>query len=409
MAVAASGPLRIAHLSTEYGGTGVRRLSQYRRGHASGYVKANAANNGAVNHSAAVPTSGPMRMSVFRSQAKGWTYTNATARIANATTSHYHCHVEFGDDWLGTPTWPCFYINNAVIGSTSTSWYALVIYGRSNGGTFTFTNNNEIQGAGGLPNSGSGQHAVYIYNTLSGANRPIFINNYAVRGGGGAGGIGGTGGTGGQGYYNYTVDSGLTYARNSYDCAYDDHANRTTFYWAGGAQVGVGGNVTAAASGIYTYYRGGLVEQINSDFYGGQGHVYQYTIHTYHYQCKQTYTATAYTSGGGGGGGGNGGRGIGYNSPNQGGAGGAGGAPPGTNAGWGGTGGTGGTGGSWGAAGNTGNTGATGGSGNYTGGSGGAAGAAGGSGGYSIYAASPWGFTNNNTINGLYGGGVGPT
>ena len=58
---------------------------------------------------------------------------------------------------------------------------------------------SEMQGGGGVPNRGPGQHAIYLYNSenASYANRPIIVNNYAIRGGGGAGGVGGQGGPGG--------------------------------------------------------------------------------------------------------------------------------------------------------------------------------------------------------------------
>jgi hypothetical protein len=396
MTIAASGPLRTGAIRTEYGGTTPMRLGNYRRGHATGWVKTKAANNVSVNLSQNVGIT-VMRMGQFYGQAKGYQYTNTTDRISqypSPNVPHYHCHVEFGDDWEGN-TWPCFYINNAAMVSATTSYYALVIYGRSTG-PFTFTNNNEIQAAGGAPNSGAGQHAVYIYHTTAGANRPIFINNYAVRGGGGAGGVGGGGGTGGQGYYQVLNQEGPAFARNS--TAWNTATGGTTDIWWAGARLlnttNLGG-ATSWASGGYTYYR--------STYVGMNFKRQEYYIY------RQWYSNVV-TGGGGGGAGGNGGRGIGWNSPNQGGAGGAPGAGGGTNAGAGGTGGTGGTGGSWGAPGATGGTGAGGGYGNYSGwGSAGGGGGGGGAGGYSIYADGPWGLINNNTLNGPYGGGVAPT
>jgi len=403
-------PLRFGFVCSEYGPSATNaKIGDFYRGAPSNYVRNNSGDNIAVNNSIAVPTAqANLKLSNFYGQGKGWVYTNSTVRVNN-----YHCHTEFGADWLGAngKDWPCDYINNNGIYSTSTSYYALVFYGRQDNGPCSFTNNSEIQGAGGAPNSGAGQHAVYVYNSENARYeyRPIIYNTYAIRGGGGAGGIGGTGGTGGQGYYDYGVDSGYAYAKQSYDMYYNDQpgTNRTFTYWAGGSQGSVAGNVTSMAIGQYTYYRNALRLTESFDYYGGQGHVYQYTYHIYHYECRQYYVARAYTNGGGGGGGGNGGRGIGYNSPNQGGNGGAPGAGGDTNAGSGGYGGTGGTGGSWGANGNTGNTGATGNSGNWAGGSGGAAGAGGGAAGYCVYAATKWGFSNTNTLNGPYGGGVG--
>ena len=221
MTIPATGPLRTWGGEAGWAGRGIIdeygwaaqppwRLSHYYRGAVQGWVKNKAANNVAVNMSAAVPASGAMRLSQFRGQAKGFTFTNS---IVRAPATHYHCHSEFGDDWANSP-WPCFYINNNTLGASSASYYALVIYGRSVG-PFTFTNNAEIQGGGGAGNSGGGQHAVYIYNTVAGPNRPIFVNGTGgkVRGGGGGGGKGGTGGTGGATHY-------LMYSR--------DHRTRTT-------------------------------------------------------------------------------------------------------------------------------------------------------------------------------------
>jgi hypothetical protein len=403
MTIVASGQLNMSAIAAEYGaGQTDSKLGDFYRGAGGAkWVRANSGDNGAVNLSAGVPaTQTDLKYSHFYGQAKGWQYTNTTVRVPSP--SHYHCHVEFGSDWLGAngTNWPCYYINNNGIYSTSTSYYALVIYGRQDNGPFTFTNNSEIQGAGGAPNSGAGQHAVYIYNSenASYANRPIIINNYAIRGGGGAGGVGGQGGTGGQGYYNYTAQDGPTYQTWGYDLVERTGGSHgiCDIYWAGSLiydqyqppfpPIGIGG---------YTYYQGAV--QIDQG--GGAGH----------YAIYRQYTATQYTGGGGGGAGGNGGRGIGYNSPNQGGNGGAPGAGGSTNAGSGGYGGTGGTGGSWGENGQTGGTGATGNGGNAGGGSPGAGGGGGGAAGYCVYAATKWGFANNNTLNGPYGGGVANT
>lgn len=398
--IAASGPLRSGAIRTEYGGTTPMRLGNYRRGHASLRVRKNAADNLAVNHSAAVGET-VLRMGQFRGQEKGWTYTNTTNRLRSGG-NHYYPQYEFGADWSNGNDWPMFFINNAVIGSYDTSTLAVVMQGRTSG-AFTFTNNNEIQGAGGQPNSGGGQIAFYIQATNA-TWKPRVINNYAIRGGGGAGGIGGTGGTGGQGYYVAQSVEGDIYSPGGYvwDCKFGTSAATKIYYNSNKVFKSINQQLggTQAGNDGCSYTRGALGTQSGAT---GQ------ELKRYHYSRSTPYNV--YTSGGGGGGGGNGGRGIGYGAANLGGSGGAGGGAPQTNAGWGGTGGTGGTGGSWGAAGNTGNTGATGGGGNYTGGSGGYAGAAGGAGGYSIYAeaSTPWSLTNTNTLNGPIGGGTNPS
>jgi hypothetical protein len=393
MTIVASGALRTSALRTEYGGGTPMRLGSYARGHPSKWVRANSGDNGAVNGSAAVPAQGsPIRLGHFYGQAIGWTYTKTAVSVNN-----YYPHGVFGSDWLGAngTDWPCVFNNNNVMGASSTSYYACIIYARQNNGPFSFVNNHEIQGAGGAANSGAGQHAIYIYNSenASYANRPIIINNYAIRGGGGGGGVGGKGGTGGAGFYNTTPQDGPAYSTAApiYAAQYQGTPNTSQYYWNGSTVYNAAGNTNPVTVGIYTYYRGTLRQNAT---------VMQWEIY-------RTHVVQNNTSGGAGGAGGAGGQGIGYNDPNTGGAAGAAGAVGGTNAGRGGTGGTGGTGGSWGANGNTGATGATGADGNAAGGpTAGLGGAAGGAAGYSIYAATKWGYANYNTNNGPYGGGV---
>jgi hypothetical protein len=400
MTIAASGPLRLSALKAEYAGPAVSRLwRDYRMG--TNYVRANGASNSAVNGSAGVPTSGPIRLANYRNKAAGWTYTNAGTIVTSG--DHIWMHPFFGVDWNGND-WPKTFVNNGVLGSTSVSYYPFVIY--QGAGIITFINNNEIQGAGGAgavygsANAGAGQHAVVVTQCTT---KPRIINNANIRGGGGGGGWGGAGGTGGQGYYVYTAQEGpyydgntrviqnLAYQQQTHNGGTVNYPGGTAWYWGGGTVVGTQGqNVTAVAVGSITYYR--------SSFAGGGANV------NYWYILRQ-FPANAYTGGGGGGIGGNGGRGIGYNSVNLGGTGGAGGAAGSTNAGAGGTGGTGGTGGDWGGYGNTGNTGAGGGYGNYTGwGSGGAGGSGGGANGAAIYSDSAWSLLVGGNLYGSYTG-----
>ena len=414
MTIAASGALRTAALRTEYGGGTPMRLGSYRRGHASGWVKKNAANNVARNLSELVPESTqPTRLGIFRGQAKGFHYTNTTIR-SGAGGTHYHCHVEFGDDWTTSP-WPCTYENYSAIGSNDTGTYALVIYGRSVG-PFTFNNKSRIEGAGGAPNSGAGQHAIYMYNT-SAAFKPLFLNSPggAVRGGGGAGGVGGTGGQGGNtGYVVYEpgpYQSTYYYTRDV-TCYRISSGSQYAVFWGGPAiyvaQASPGWPWQSDANTLYMY--GPLAEQ---NVPGGP-------VNYNYYQMRRQYGATS-GYGGAGGAGGNGGRGQGYNLSQQSGVMGTLGSPgwvvttppaPAHSTGSGGRGGTGGSGGTWGNGGSTGNVGATGNSGSSGSGLGGAAGAAGGAGGYSIYVAAdcPWSLSNaGGTIQGTYGGGTAPS
>lgn len=409
MTIAASGPLKTAAIRTEYGGTTPMRLSTYRRGDASGYVKNKAANNLADNNSAAVPTSGPLRMANFRGQAIGYTYTNTTLRAT--VSGHYYCHLEFGDDWA-TSSWPMTYINNATIGSTATTHYALVIYGRTVG-PFTFINNSNIQGCGGNANSGAGQHAVYINNSEAGANRPIFINNVGatVAGGGGGGGQGGTGGRGGAtSHITYSPGPGntqYTYSRGMSNWRTGSNAV-TTIFWSAAAVYTGAAPSNPWVSGANAYYTNGVARET----YDVSG------VTCTGHEIRRQATASS-TAGGLGGAGGNGGKGQGYNSAKTNGVAGAvgsAGTAYGSGGAWssgsGGTGGTGGNGGSFGSAGVAGNTGATGNPGTTSVAplpTAGSAGSPAGASGYSIYAMTPWGLTNSGTLLGLTGGGVAPT
>src|SRR5262245_33905459 len=163
MTIVASGPLTFAAVCAEYGAiTTNQRLSNFVRGASPFYVRSNAGDNTAVNGSASVPTSSAnLRLGHYYGQKLGWTYTNSVVR-----TDHYHIHTVFGADWNGN-NWPKHFINNNTMGATSVSYYACIIW--SGTGPITFTNNSEIQGAGGAggaANSGAGaagQIALYVY------------------------------------------------------------------------------------------------------------------------------------------------------------------------------------------------------------------------------------------------------
>lgn len=384
MPIPASGPIRASMIRDEFlGPTPTFRLGAFRRG--GSYVRKNAANNPTTNLAAGVTdTTVPLRLNVFRSQTRGWTYTNATLR-----TGGYTLGTQFGDDW--EVDWPKTYINNNTFGATAIGHYALTITGGK--GRVDFINNGEIQGAGGAANSGGGGIALRIQTTAQ-----LYVtNNGAIRGGGGGGGHGGAGGTGGSGYYvtSYTAQEGPTYHPSQYNWSVKHPAGSgpSVVLWAGVVIGNPNYTVTSIASGGYTYYRNALITN--------DGSYAKYDIY-------RTWPASynTYTNGGGGGAGGNGGRGQGYNQSALAGTGGSAGAAGGTNAGAGGTGGTGGAGGGWGANGGLGNTGNTGGYGNYSGtGSAGAAGSVGGSGNYAIYADTAWFRPVTGTINGP----VGPT
>jgi len=80
MTIPAAGVVKMSDLRTEYMPAGSNQnvlLSSFYRGNASGFVRKNAANNAAVNRSAAIPESGIIKLSQFRGQSTGWDYTNA--------------------------------------------------------------------------------------------------------------------------------------------------------------------------------------------------------------------------------------------------------------------------------------------------------------------------------------------
>ena len=382
MTIPAAGVVKMSDLRTEYMPVGSNQnvlLSSFYRGNASGFVRKNAANNAAVNRSAAIPESGIIKLSQFRGQSTGWDYTNA-AVITDALMA-----TPFGDDWA--VNWPKKYTNNGTIGGIRGVSWAFRIEGGA--GKLEFVNNSEVQGGYGAPNSGGGYHAVHINSPV----RVYITNNSAFRGGGGAGGIGGAGGQGGQGYYTATGTESPAYQiqyNEIFIGAGGDHG--ITKVWWAGSKIWDNYAPPYTAIGIsgYTYYQGALVVD-----YGSSQHYYVYRQWQYN----------VVTTGGAGGGGGNGGRGQGYGYANTAGNPGAGGAAGGTNSGTGGTGGTGGSGGVWGSVGNTGNTGAIGGYGNYSGWGGpGYGGAVGGAAGYAIHAETAW----TSVVNGTRQGPVGP-
>ncbi|QIG69576.1 hypothetical protein EVB81_007 [Rhizobium phage RHph_I46] len=260
-------------------------------------------------------------------------------------------------------------INSGVIVGSSVPATAALRTGTGWAGTLTLENKGEIQGAGGVANSGAGGHAI-----LCEAAGMIIKNTGAIRGGGGGGG---KGGNGGAGYYTSTVSEGPIYQgypASSTNRYYWDTTNGTSIdavYW-NDANV-ISGNVNSPYTvGAYTYTRG--VQR--ASYTAGS------TTHNV-FEVSRSYQTTTNTSGGIGG---NGGRGQGYGQTN---ASGSAGTAGGTNAG---AGGTGGTGANFGAAGATGNSGANGNNGSGT------AGTAGGAAGKAISGSSS--LTNTGTIQG---------
>ncbi|AIK68261.1 hypothetical protein P10VF_048 [Rhizobium phage vB_RleM_P10VF] len=233
-----------------------------------------------------------------------------------------------------------------IVGSTNPAVSALRT-GTGWAGALQLDNYGEIQGAGGVPNSGAGGHAILCEAA------GLTIKNFgAIRGGGGAGG---KGGNGGAGVYYTTVTEGPQYNYPSGSPRYwwQTSPGSSDSVWWGGSNYVFGDINSPYTVGGITWTRG---TQRDGSTSGG--------FTTNYFEVYRSYQQSHATSGGTGG---NGGRGKGYGQTN---AAGSSGSAGGTNAG---TGGTGGTGGDWASGGATG---ATGNSGNNGGGSGGTAGGA---------------------------------
>ncbi len=352
MAIASTGAVSFDDLRTEFNASGAVSMSDFYRGAATNYVRANAANNSATNLAASVPASGTINFTNFRGTARGFRKTYAS----NATDQN--ASSIFGTDW-GVDYPKDIVINSGVtLGATSTSDEALEI--NTGGlGTITITNNGTLIGAGGAAGGGNGGDA------FEAAVVCTFVNNGFVYAGGGGGGAGGNGG---QGSYTSTSTEG-PYC----NCNYHNDPIGCWNRWGGGLTCKSSGCGCCTIGG-YTYCRqsstcnpGGCTDFNNVNF------------------TTRSSTSTTYTNGGSGG---SGGAGAGYN---QSAAAGSSGSAGGTNAG---SGGSGGTGGGYGASGGTGNSGANG---NYTNGSGGSAG---GAAGKYIRGISNVTFTNNGTVAG---------
>jgi len=363
MAIASSGAVNFDDLRTEFNASGSVSFSDFYRGAATNYVRANAANNTATNLAASVPASGAINFTDFRGAARGFRKTYA----ANATNQN--ASSVFGTDW-GVDYPKDIVINSGVtLGATSTSEEALEI--NSGGlGTITITNNGTLIGAGGSGNGGAGGDA------FEAAVACTFTNNGYVYAGGGGGGAGGNGGNGSYTsssssgpYYNsnyYFWQCGTTFCGNIRFGSYVNQYNGPCCSALGSSC----NNTSSWTNGNTTYYKG-----------TGQGSVEDCSL----YSVSATTSSTTSTSGGSGG---SGGAGAGYN---QSAAAGSGGSSGGTNAG---SGGSGGTGGGYGASGSSGNSGSNG---NVSNGS---SGSSGGAAGKYIRGISNVTFTNNGTVAG---------
>ena len=217
------------------------------------------------------------------------------------------------------------------VGATSTVNYALTIP-TGVGGTLKIENYGSIQGAGGLPNSGTGGNAIL-------ANSSVSINNQGtIYAGGGGGGIGGAGGGG-----VYTTTTTTTIGPLTTDLF----------------TASIGFTCAESCQNKFGPIYGGSWYCASASAFPSNSNCFFFALSVV--MCLTCYgnitsTSTSYTSGGDGG---SGGLGQGFNQNLTGGSpGGAGGLNAGV-------GGFGGTGGNWGQSGGNGFSGSNG---NYTGG-----------------------------------------
>ena len=184
MALTGSGTISASDIRAEFvGGSSAIDISSYFRG-ANTNVKANAANNTAVNLAAGIPTSGAISFSDFYSQAKGWKKTFSSNTTQQSGTSI------FGDDYA--VDYPKQVVVNSSVNLYSTSSGTPALSFPSGGvGSITVTNSGNIYGQGGAAGSDGG-------TAINAAVAITVVNNASsnIKGGGGGGGNGGAGGVG---------------------------------------------------------------------------------------------------------------------------------------------------------------------------------------------------------------------
>lgn len=218
MPLPASGPLTLTQIQAEFGGTAPVGLSEYYRG--GPYVPAS------IN-TATVPSSGPLAVSNFYGTAKRVTI----PLTISSPAYNYDVYTNRGPNYVaGVSDIQVTVGPSAVVGSTSTAAYAMLVPSTFDAGdTISIVNNGVIQGMGGTggpsilgasngPAGGTAGNALYV-------NRPVSItNNSVIAGGGGGGGTGG----GGQ-----------------------DDKGPARWGGAGGGGAGYNGGVGGAANGWY--------------------------------------------------------------------------------------------------------------------------------------------------------------
>jgi hypothetical protein len=321
MPLPTTGPISLANIAAEFGGTAPHSVSEY-------YAAA-----------AGVPGVGAVGIGAFRGK-------SAEIAITATNSASLDLSSAFGSDY-GNPIAKRLVVpSNVILGPVS------IPSGMS--GSLTIENAGEIQGVGGGANGGNGGHAITAYESFS------LLNTGAVRGGGGGGGKGGRGGAGRATSTVREPSSGGFGPNSSYKYRAEIRIPQFMPILQGIWEVVWDGRLISEGYRLRSGPPNSVVDPNDSSI-------------TYHlvpdsnnspYAIYRTFSQQLTTSGGAGG---DGGRGRGYNQSLSAGAAGAAG---GTNAG---DGGDGGSGGGFGQPGAGGSSGANG---NYTNGSAGSAGGA---------------------------------
>lgn len=275
MTLQASGPISLADIQTEFGGSNPISMSEYYRGGA--YVGSGAPN---------VPTSGAISLSQFYGAAAAFTFN----QTISANTANYRLHDALvAAGWNGTtPINATITINSGVYVYESGLGNWAMIIGKNNNTTFpagssvTLINNGTIIGTGGTGGYG-GDPTQPGYVALAGATggnglllySPVTIYNYgAIYGGGGGGG------GGGGSYYYWSQDE--------------------QYYGGGGGGGGAGFNPGTGGCPSYGQWRNGAYCHVaygkgntGGTLTGGTGGLYDY--------AWGNYGSSKWASGGNGG------------------------------------------------------------------------------------------------------------
>ena len=187
MALPSSGPLTLANIQTEFGGTNPVGLSEYYRG--GPYVPDS-------TQTTTIPASGLIAVNNFYGTSKRV----PIPLTISSNTYNYDVYTNRGPAYVaGVSDITVTVSPSILVGSTSAAAYSMLVPNTfDSGDTVTIVNNGVIQGMGGGggasrigaspgPPGAIGGNALYV-------NRPTTIeNNSVVAGGGGGGGAGGGG------------------------------------------------------------------------------------------------------------------------------------------------------------------------------------------------------------------------